>query len=269
MRPVMSGLVNWQQWLWVLNVGAQIALCYLLVRRRAYKWLPFLSLYLLSDLARSAVILVSYRVWGFSSWTAYIVAWSAQTVVVVARGLAVAEVCRNSLRDYRGIWALGRLIIAGVAAVVMSYAALTWLAARYKTFLLALARTVLAADRGLELAIAAVLLSLLTLARYYGIALRQPQKALAVGFCFFSCISVLNNTVLSWWLQRHAVVWNGIEMSSYSLVLVAWCRALYKLVPIRPAVPALIPQATYEEFAPQFNYRLRLLNDRLMGMLKT
>src|SRR5216684_3832221 len=205
MRLVVSGLANWQQWLWALNAGAQIALCCFLVRRRAYKWLPFLSLYLLSDLARSAVILVSYRVWGFSSWTAYIVAWSAQTVVVVARGL--------------------------------------------------------------ELAIAAVLLSLLTLARYYGIALRQPQKALAVGFCFFSCISVLNNTVLSWWLQRHAVVWNGIEMSSYSLVLVAWCRALYKLVPIRPAVPSLIPQATYEELAPRFNYRLRLLNDRLMGML--
>src|SRR5260370_34385687 len=152
MRLVVSGLANWQQWLWGLNVGAQIALCCFLVRRRAYKWLPFLSLYLLSDLARSAVILVSYRVWGFSSWAGYIVAWSAQAVVVVARGLAVAEVCKNSLRDYRGIWGLGRLIIAGVAAVGMSYAALTWLPARDKTFLLSLPGTVLAAHPGPELA---------------------------------------------------------------------------------------------------------------------
>src|SRR5713226_1719587 len=211
MRLVVSGLANWQQWLWVLNVGAQIALCYLLVRRRAYKWLPFLSLYLLSDLARSAVILVSYRLWGFSSWLGYIVAWSAQAVVVVARGLAVAEICKNCLRAYEGIWALGWRILAGVGAVVVLYAALAPLAVSKKTFWVAVAAMVLAADRGLELALVAVLLSLLIFVRYYGVALNRTHKALAVGFCFFSCVFVLNDTILSVFLKRYAAVWNGIQ----------------------------------------------------------
>ena len=120
MRLVMSGLANWQQWLWALQVCVQIGLCYLIIRRSAYKHLFFFIIYLVSDLARSAMIFGSYRLRGFSSWTSYIVVWSTQAVVVVARGMAVAETCKNCLREYKGIWALGWRILAGVGAVVVS-----------------------------------------------------------------------------------------------------------------------------------------------------
>ncbi len=238
MRLVMSGLANWQQWLWALQICVQISLCYLIIRRSAYKHLHFFIIYLVSDLARSGMIFESYRLWGFASWTSYIVVWSTQAVVVVARGLAVAELCKNCLLAYEGIWALGSAMV-------------------------------LAADRGLELALVAVLLSLLIFVRYYGVALNRTHKALAVGFCFFSCVFVLNDTILSVFLKRYAAVWNGIQMSAYLVVLVAWLQAFYKLVPVQSPVPVLIPQTLYQELAPRFNYRLRLLNDRLMGMLKS
>src|SRR5713226_4028045 len=180
MRLVMSGLANWQQWLWALQICVQISLCYLIIRRSAYKHLHFFIIYLVSDLARSGMIFESYRLWGFASWTSYIVVWSTQAVVVVARGLAVAELCKNCLLAYEGIWALGWRILAGVGAMV------------------------LAADRGLELALVAVLLSLLIFVRYYGVALNRTHKALAVGFCFFSCVFVLNDTILSVFLKRYA-----------------------------------------------------------------
>ncbi len=269
MRLVMSGWANWQQWLWALQICGQIGLCYLIIRRSASKHLHFFIIYLVSDLARAAVIFGSYRLRGFSSWTSYVVVWSTQAVVVVARGMAVAETCKNCLREYKGIWALGWRILAGVGAVVVSYAAVVTLVAKNKSFLVAVARTVLAADRGLELALIAVLLSLLIFARYYRVPLGSPHKALAVGFCFFSCVFVLNNTILSVFLERYASVWSGIQMSAYFVVLVAWLRAFYKLVPVRSPVPVLIPQTLYQELAPRFNYRLRLLNDRLMGMLKS
>jgi hypothetical protein len=269
MRLVVSGLANWQQWLWALNVGAQAGLCYLIVRRGTYKCLSFLFFYLISDLGRSAVIFASYQHWGYSSWASYIVAWSSQAVVVAARGMAVAEVCKNCLQEYKGIWALGWRILAGAGAVVVSYAAVVTLVAKNKSFLLAVARTVLAADRGLELALIAVLLSLLVFARYYRVPLGRPHKALAVGFGLFSSVAVLNDSVLSVFLRRYISVWNGIETSSYFVVLVVWLRVFYKLVPAPSPVPVLIPQTLYQELAPRFNYRLRLLNDRLMGMLKS
>src|SRR5260370_12630547 len=122
---------------------------------------------------------------------------------------------------------------------------------------------VLAADGGLELALVAVLLSLLIFARYYRVPLGSPNKALAVGFGLFCSVAVLNDSVLSVFLRRYISVWNGIETSSYFVVLVAWLRAFYKLVPVQPLVPALIPQATYDERVPQMNERLRELNDGL------
>lgn len=264
----MSALANWQQSLWALNVGAEVGLCYFIVCRRAYKYLPFFFFYLASVLAQSAVMFASYRLWGFSSWTSYIVFWATRAVVVLARGMAVAEICKNSLYNYHGIWRLGRHILAGVGALVLLYAGLAALAVRHNTLRLALARTVLAADRGLELALVAVLLSLLIFARYYRVALNLPHKALAVGFCFFSCVVILNDTILSVLLKQYASVWNGIELSSYFVVLVAWCRAVYKLAPVPSRIPALLPQTIYDELSPQFNLRLRLLNDRLLGMLK-
>jgi len=269
MRLVMSGLAIWQQWLWALQICVQISLCYLIIRRSAYKHLHFFIIYLVSDLARSGMIFESYRLWGFASWTSYIIVWSTQAVVVVARGLAVAELCKNCLRAYEGIWALGWRILAGVGAVLVLYAALAPLAVSKKTFWVGVAAMVLAADRGLELALVAILLSLLIFVRYYGVALNRTHKALAVGFCFFSCVFVLNDTILSVFLKQYAAVWNGIQMSAYFVVLVAWLRAFYKLVPVPSPVPVLIPQALYQELAPRFNYRLRLLNDRLVGMLKS
>jgi hypothetical protein len=265
----MSDLASWQKWFWALNVGVQIGLCYLIVRRGTYKYMSLLFFYLISDLGRSAVILASYQHWGFSSWASYIVAWSTQAVVVAARGMAVAEICKNSLHQYAGIWALGWRILAIVGAVVVLYAALAPLTVSKKTLWVAVVSMVLAADRGLELALVAVLLSLLIFARYYRVPLGRPHKALAVGFGLFSSVAVLNDSVLSVFLRRYISVWNGIETSSYFVVLVAWLRAFYKLVPVRPLAPALIPQAMYDEHIPQMNERLRELNDRLRRIFKS
>ncbi len=264
----MSGLANWQQWLWALNVGAQISLCYLIVRRGAYKHLPFFFFYLASDLVQSAVMFLAYRQSGFFSWEALKVAWSAQAVVITTRGMAVAEICRNCLSEYQGIWALGWRILAGAGAVVVLYAGLATLAASSKKVSWK-ATMVLSSKRGLELALIAVLLLLLVFARYYRVALNRPHKALAVGFCFFSCVAVLNDTILSKFLRQYTSVWNGIGTSSYFVVLVAWLWALHELAPVRPKAPVLIPQAVYDEHVSQMNERLRELNDRVWRTFKS
>jgi hypothetical protein len=263
----MSGLPSWQQWLWALNVGVQIGLCYLIVRRSAYKYLPFLLFYLAADIAQSAVTFLAYQESGFSTWASLKVAWSAQAAVIATRGMAVAEICKNSLHQYQGIWALGWRILSGVGALVVLYAALAPLAARRGVSWVT--AMVLAADRGLELALVAILVSLLIFARYYRIALYRPHEALAVGFCFFSCVSVLNDSIFSVLLRRYAFTWNGLRMSAYLLVLIAWLQAFYKLAPVRPLTPVLIPQALYDEHVPQMNERLRELNDRLRRIFKS
>src|SRR5260370_4116784 len=98
--------------------------------------------------------------------------------------MAVAEICRNSLHQYQGIWALGWRILSSVGAVVVLYAALAPLtASRGASWATAMA---LAANRGLELALVAVLLSLLLFARSYGVPLNLPPHALAAAFSPFS-----------------------------------------------------------------------------------
>jgi hypothetical protein len=49
---------------------------------------------------------------------------------------------------------------------------------------------------GIELATAAVIVLLLLFARYYDIVVEPPLRLLAAGLCMYSCVSVLNDTIL-------------------------------------------------------------------------
>jgi hypothetical protein len=256
----MAAIALFQQALWALNSAGDIVLLTLLVVRKNYRSYPAFSLYLLVDLTMGATVLFVYHLWGFDSATAYRVAWGAQGMVLFARALAVAEVCRHLLSRYRGVWALAWRILLLCVAVVLSYSIL---AAR-RDWRLAL----LTADRGLELSIATVIVVLLLFARYYDVKVEPVVRSLAIGFCLYSCFVVLNNTVLERWLHDYSALWNLLGMLAFLASLSVWTSALRPSRSQSQTKEILLPSGIYQAIVPEINLRLRLFNEQLSQFWK-
>ncbi len=256
----MAAIALFQQALWALNSAGDVVLLTLLVVRKNYRSYPAFSLYLLVDLTMGATVLFVYNLWGFDSATAYRIAWGAQGMVLFARALAVAEVCRHLLSRYRGVWALAWRILLLCVAVVLSYSIL---AARHDWRL-----AMLTADRGLELSIATVIVVLLLFARYYDVKVEPVVRSLAIGFCLYSCFVALNNTVLEHWLHEYSALWNLLGMLAFLASLSVWTSALRHSRSQSQTKEILLPSGIYQAIAPEINLRLRLFNEQLSRFWK-
>ena len=257
---MITELQKLQQMLWVVNIAAGVLLLILLVSRRNYRAFPAFSLYLVTNSTLSVLVFLTYHRWGFTSPSFWWFSWGMRVVAVSARALAVAELCKHLLARYRGIWGLAWRVLLACAASVLIYSCI---AARYQ-WKLALIRT----ERGLELAIAAVIVAVFVFVRYYGVEAGPADRSLAVGFCLYSFFTVLNDTVLERYLDRYLSLWNLLGMLAYLASLLLWTWALCKPHTAAVAEEALLPAGVYQAIAPQINLRLRLVNEQLRQFWK-
>jgi hypothetical protein len=260
MRPVMAAIPLFQQALWALNAAGEIVLLTLLVVRKNYRVYPAFFFYLVLNLTMGFLALLVYDRWGFNSVIAWRIFWLTLGVVICARALAVAEICRHLLARYRGVWALAWRILLLSAALASCYSIL---AARHD-WRLALP----SADRGLELSIATAIVALLLFARYYEVKVEPVVRSLAVGFGLYSCFAVLNNTVLERWLYDYSALWNLLGMLAFLASLSIWSWALRHSQSEAQAKEILLPSGIYQAIAPEINLRLRLFNEQLSRFWK-
>lgn len=183
-----------------------------------------------------------------------------QAVTVCARALAVAEISRHFLSRYPGIWALAKRILLVCAGLVLLYSGL---AVRHQWEL-----ALPTADRGLELSIAAVIVTLFLFGRYYDLRPARTDRSLAIGFCLYSCFRVLNDTISDRYLYGYAKLWNLLEMLAFFASLFLWSWALRKSRTETATDENLLPLGVYQSLTPLINLRLRLLNERLRQIWK-
>jgi hypothetical protein len=252
---VTAGAAQLQQMMWALNTTMSVVLLALLLVRKNYRTYPGFTFYILVNLALSVSLFVIYRRFGFYSKASWLFAWGMTAVTICARALAVAEVCRHVLSCYAGIWTLARRLLLVCAALVLLYSGV---AVRYQ-WKLALPTV----ERGLELAIAAVIVVLFLFARYYDLQTGRTDRLLAIGFCLYSCFRVLNDTISDRYLFDYAVLWSLVGTLAFFASLSIWSWALRKSRTNTAAKQELLPLGVYQSFAPQINLRLQFLNDQL------
>ncbi len=250
--------------LWALSTFLQLGLCVLIFWRGLHRRLPIFTSYAVLVLLAAISVWYAYRRWGYQSWTAWYFAWIAQGVAVFARSAAVAELCWKILRPYAGVWGLAWRVLALLAVLLTAHAMVAAEADAHWVV-----PFVLTADRGLETMIAAVLLALLATCAYYRIAVEPSYRWIVAGLCFNSIIQALNNSFLRNWLSTHILFWNGVRLSSSDIAIVVWCLALWKPLPAEQPAPVLLGQQVYDELTPQVNYRLQILNQRLLEILRS
>lgn len=256
----MSNLLGFLGWLWASSVLAQICLFALLFLRGHFRRLAAFTGYITLDICQAGVLLAFYRRVGFAAPAAEAAAWVSQAATTGAKAFAVGEVCRRILRPYRGVWALGWRLLVGAASGVLLYAAVAtrgnWKFA------------ILYAQRGLELAIAATLVLLFVLIRYYLVPVHPALRSIALGFCVYSCFVVLNNSILERWLRSYALLWNATNLLFFLMVVLLWIRALWRPLPAQDEALSLLPADFYGEFSSEIHARLRKVNETLARLLK-
>jgi len=254
--PLLSAIT------WAVALALELFVLVLALRRKLFSVLPFFFSYLTVVVFDEFALFAVYRIFGFLSLAAFYAYWGMQGICISLRGLAVYEICRVVLSPYTGVWRMVRPILALIASALIFAA---FVAAWGDTYRLSSA--VLAGERGLELAVAGILLAGLFFCRHYGIKIHGYLAWIALGLGFYSLVQVGDNTFLEQWLNGFAL-WADLRHFSFDIALAFWGIALWKPLPaVRPA-PALLSHEEYEELAPQVTVKLRQLNTRLLEMWK-
>jgi hypothetical protein len=252
----MEDLGLFTKWLWAVTAIMQTLLLCLLIARRNANLYPAFSAYIFMTLAQSGLLFFAIRGWGFSSPLSWRTGWATQCVVMGARAFTVAELCQHVLGRFRGVWLLARWILLSCGAAVLLYALI---AANHRWRLL-----LNTAELGLELATAAVIVTLLLFARYYDISVARPLRLLAVGLCLYSCVSAVNDAILERWLGHYISLWNTFGMAAFLGCLLLWTWAFRHPAPQTVAHPMFVDGTVYMSTIPEVNWRLRSLNEQLL-----
>lgn len=249
---------------WATTVFLEVAVFCLALRRRLFGRLPFFTLYLGLVVADEALLWLTYRLIGIRSRISFDIYWTSQAFLVLSRAVVVYEICRALLLPFAGIWRLCRPLLVGLGLILVGSALAT---ARRTVH--PISATTIMADRGLEFAVAGILLFGLIFCRYYGVEIPRHLAWIALGLGFYSAIQVANNTFLGDWLtHQHVLIWGAVRRASFNIATLFWLVALWKPLPVAAPAPVLLARGEYEILAPQVSGRLRELNARLLEIWK-
>jgi hypothetical protein len=263
--------------LYLVNIPFELVLCGLVYGRRVHQRLPLFAAYATVFLTCTLCFGLIYHHFGYHSSTTYYAGWIISGVNLFGRCLAIAEFCRYSLQEYKGIWALSWRILGFLAALFLANSAIdSWGQPDW------IATYVLTIERDIGISAAILLLVILLISAYYGVWLEPVQKGIALGLFVLCVVDAVNDTVLrtiftqwifSWSHMRLRVEevndwWNTIRTSAFVVSMSIWCFALWKPLTAPNQEPELLPAEIYAEVSPAVNLRLRAINDRLLELLK-
>jgi hypothetical protein len=260
-RPMVEPL-QLRNLAWALTTTVECILFVQLARKKFLNMYPWFSFYVASTILQSAVVAAAYRVYGVSGIWVWKIAWGSQAIVVFLRFQAVVEVTKKILGGYLGIWALARRLLLTVGILVLANSLLFsegnwyWIS--------------LNVERGLELSIGAIIVTLLLFARYYRLPIQRLHSALMVGLCLYSVFFVLNYTLLEKYIQELANFWRFLDILTYLATLLIWLNAVSRYSESAAhAPPTAIPKELYGKLSSELNLRLHHLNQQLNQLLRS
>lgn len=129
---------------------------------------------------------------------------------------------------------------------------------------------VVSADRRLELLIAVFVLAMFIFARYYRLPMSDTDRQLAIGFCLYSCVWVINDSLYEGWRAWLGPVWDFIQTIAFLASAALWFKALRAFAPRPATVPDMtVSPALYAALSQEVNSRLYTLDRRLNHLFRS
>jgi len=247
---------------WAFTTILEIVLFICLVGRKQARKHPLFSGYILLVIIQNTTGMLVYQSWGFTSRVAWGYAWGSQAIVICARACAVVELAQAILGAYKGIWGLAWRLMLAVGAAVLGYS-LLFSGGQWRVL-------VMNANRGVELSIAAVIVTLLLFARYYHLPISSLERSLAIGYCLYSCFYVINFSLFERLLELYANFWNFLDILAFLASVSLWIFAVLRYTPEtqKETLPT-VSKEQYGKLSTELNLRLYLLNEQLTHLLQS
>jgi hypothetical protein len=256
--------------LWYVTISLDLILAALVVRRRVVNSFPFFTLFVLVSIVRSIFLWAAYHWTGYTSSFAFHAFWSSQVVLLISRGAVCAELCWHVLRPFSGLWSVARRVLSGCAVAIVIYAVLDSLRVISHSY-----TPVIAAERGLELSISVVLVSLLLVALRYKIVIQRVSLLLVTGLCFYSLVQTLNNVLIHWLngilLQEYAnhfSWWNSFRMVSFQITVSLWVLAFVSKASAPEDKPVEMVPEVYVRHVEVVSQKLQDLDQELEEIIR-
>src|SRR5260221_14448 len=255
MRFVLAELPILTLALWGLATVLTLFLLGRIVVFQQYRSHPLFTLYLAVNLLQTAVGVILYQGYGFTSSQTYSIAWTTQGLVVVARALVVGEVCYQILAKFTGIWAMAVRILSlcAFAALILAL----YFGRRGYHF------GIFALEIALEASMATLIAGLFFFVRYYRVPLTRSTGLLAFGLGLLSCCKILNDVVFERFLKITGSSWNYVSSAAFLGILAVWVWALRELVPATTPERVMAASQVYASMMPSVNRQLVQLNEQL------
>lgn len=252
-----------ESFLWYVTIGLEIILALLVLRRGAFRNLPFFTFFVLLSTLRTVLLWAVYRWLGFNSHPVAYIAWSSQAVLLIARGAVCAELSWKMLhkrpKAFR-IMVRDLLVVVGAGAIL--YTAFDSLRKIFH-----IASSVVAVERGLELTIALVFLILLRVAFRYGVRINRGLFLVATGLCFNSVVQIINDTFLTW-LRGEFSWWNDFHIVAFQVALLLWIWAFATRDFDPDEKPVAVVPTLYSEHAEEVSRKLKSLEEELEEIVR-
>lgn len=210
--------------LWRAGLVVEVLILIRAVRSRMVTRFPYFYAYIFCVCCVSLALYIGYaRSHGFyNRWY-----WPTQFATLVAGCGVILDVVRHAFGFYPGAERVARVACLGIFSATFCYVGLK-VATRAE--LTPLGVTV-ELERDLRVIQALLLVTILSIVFYYGIALGRNLVGLIVGFGAYVGVSLMTLAIRAFLGYRFNAVWVGLQSGTYLLSLMVWMAALWSCYP--------------------------------------
>jgi hypothetical protein len=122
--------------------------------------------------------------------------------------------------------------------------------------------------QGFEFMQAVLLGASLAAITYYHVQLLPIHKLMLIGLCLYSLLQVLTYAMASPKPSTMHYWFSLVRQISYGITIVIWLYAFARPVENTANAPALLSRDECNDLSVEFDGRLRILNNRLLGILR-
>lgn len=237
-------LTPFQNFLWIVGTTLKVLLCLLVFARGLHRRLPLFGLYAALLVLEEFGARWAYHHWGYASQPSRYFYWSSLGVILIARALAVGELCWKSLRNSPAVWGIVRKPLVLLAVALLVFAAISvainrspLIAFRYHRY-----GFLLTAEQFLDFGIVVILAVLAGLGVRYQVWLGGIEKKVVIGFGVYSAFQVVNDAFMQKWMMRYFTWWVSASVVSFEAAMLIWIVPLLRALPPPSAPPALFDE---------------------------
>jgi len=248
----------------MVGTALKLVLCALVFARGLHRRLPLFSLYVVLVVVDDLALRWTYHQFGYTSPAAKYEYWSSLGVVIVARALAVAELCWRGLRHSPAVWLIARRVLAFLAFAMLVYAVVA--AAKNSSPVITFLLTV---ERSLDFGIAVILVALLRLGLRYEVWLGGIERKVVLGFSVFSTFQIVNNTFMKQWMMKYFSWWVSASVVSFEVAMLIWMTPLLRPLPSMKPPPTLFSEEESVSVLKQALERMRRIAEEMKRVARS